>query len=70
MKLLGPALLLLLAGCGSSRDDSIEPIGEQGNAGSNELLSAADQAAGNAAARMSAEAGSNNQANLQGETRR
>ncbi|WP_114227991.1 MULTISPECIES: hypothetical protein [Sphingomonas] len=60
---------LLLAGCGQSADDSIEPVPQDTNASTHELMNAADQAAGNAQARMSAEAGNMTTDNLQGETK-
>jgi len=62
-------LLLFLAGCGSASDDSIEPVPEASGGSANDLMRAAEEAAGNAQGRMSAEAGNGTSANLQGETR-
>jgi len=59
--------MLLLAGCGAGKDDSIEPVPAASSAGSNDLMRAAEQAAGNAQGRMSAETGNGASANLQGE---
>ena len=70
MRRLALPVLLLLAGCGSGGNDSIEPVPEASSGGANDLMRAADQAAGNAQGRMSAEAGNGTSANLQGETRR
>jgi len=61
------AAALLLAGCGTSDKDVIEPVPRESSASNNELMQAAEQAAGNADSPTSAEAGSDNQNNRQGE---
>jgi hypothetical protein len=64
------AALLLLASCGSSTENEIEPVPQQSGADSNQLLGKAADAAGNAQARMSAEAGNTTDRNSQGEMKR
>lgn len=64
------ASLLLLAGCGPAPDDGVGPVPQASSEGSNQLMNAAEQAAGNAEARMSAETGNTSHENLQGETKR
>jgi len=60
---------LLLTACGSGNQETIEPVPRESSASSNELMQAAEQAAGNADAPTSAEAGSDNPINRQGEMR-
>ena len=67
MKRFVLAAALVLTGCGSSTDETIEPVPRESSASANQLMQAAEQAAGNAGGPMSAEAGSDNQVNRQGE---
>jgi uncharacterized lipoprotein YajG len=53
-RLLIPAALLLLIGCNQPQDDLIEPVPTQSAESANRLMSAAEDAAGNAQARMGA----------------
>jgi len=50
---------LLLAGCGSGRDDTIEPVPQASPESANALMTQAEQAAGNAQARMGAQPATN-----------
>jgi len=51
---------LLLAACGSARDDTIEPVPQASPESARALMNEAEQAAGNAQGRMDAEAITNN----------
>ena len=60
MRIAAGLAALLLAGCGPSPDDSIEPVPQANPESANALMTAAEQAAGNAQARMGADAATNN----------
>ena len=60
MRTLALAAALLLAACGGSRDDDIDPVPTPSAESANRLMSEAEEAAGNAAARMDAITPTNN----------
>ena len=51
---------LLVAGCGSNGDDTVEPVPQASPERAGALMTEAEHAAGNAEDRMSADAPSNN----------